>query len=244
MSTGTEATPPPDAEGLQFDHAEFAQAEAPASIACASCHRPITGAYYEINGTIFCEECRAQVERHLKGGSKIGRFLKASVFGVGAAIAGATVYFLVFHYAHIQASLISILCGYIVGKAIRAGTGGRGGRIYQVMAVLLTYLAIGAAYSGEVLASIGFDAMRQQAVAAGVPLWAFFIGVAMKFVELSVRLPVLVVQESILSLAIMGFALWEAWKFTRRAKVVVTGPYRVGGEVGLELPVEKAVGDA
>lgn len=248
MSTGTEATPPPpDAEKLQFDHAEFGPADAATtSITCASCHRPIAGAYYEINGTIFCENCRALVEQHLNGGSKIGRFARALLFGSGAAIAGSTVYFLVFHYAKIQASLISILCGYLVGKAVRAGTGGRGGWIYQIMAVLLTYLAIGAAYSGQALSSgdFGLTALRQQAQADGTPLALIYLQVSLLFVVLSAVSPILVAKESILSLAIMGFAVWEAWKFTKRAKVVVTGPYRVGGDVVLEPRFEKVDGDA
>ncbi len=243
MSTGTEPTPP-DAEGLQFDHAEFGRAEAPSTIACASCHRPIAGSYFEINGTIFCEECRVQIERHLKGGSKIGRFAKALIFGSGAAVAGATVYFLVLHYAHLEAALVSILCGFLVGKAVRLGTGGRGGWVYQVMAVLLTYLAVGAAYAGELtVLSLDLPTLWRQGRADGT-LPALIGAIARTFVAYTVILPVGIARGNILSLAIMGFALWEAWKFTRRAKVVITGPYRVGGEVGHEPATEKVDGDA
>ncbi len=166
MSTGIESNSP-DAEGLQFDQAEFAPAEAPASVACSNCKRPIDGSYYAINGSIVCEDCRVLIERHLTGGSKLGRFVRALIFGSAAAVVGAAIYFSVIHFAHLEAGLVSILCGFLVGKAVRAGTGGRGGWVYQVMAVGLTYLAIGAAYCGPGSSSSGdpeaVTALRQQA---------------------------------------------------------------------------------
>ena len=38
--------------------------------------------------------------------------------------------------------LIAVLVGWMVGKAVLAGSGNRGGRAFQVMAVALTYCAI------------------------------------------------------------------------------------------------------
>ena len=39
-------------------------------------------------------------------------------------------------------ALIAIVVGLFVGRAVRWGSGGRGGRLYQGLAVVLTYLAI------------------------------------------------------------------------------------------------------
>ncbi len=44
--------------------------------------------------------------------------------------------------------------GWLVGKAILAGSGGRGGRQYQIAAALLTYLAVSMAAVAELLWSL------------------------------------------------------------------------------------------
>ena len=48
--------------------------------------------------------------------------------------------------ANIEAGLIALLLGFLVGKGVFAGSGRRGGRRYQFLAVTLTYLGIGVAY--------------------------------------------------------------------------------------------------
>jgi hypothetical protein len=225
MSSETEATSP-EPEGLQFDHAEFENVEAPAAVVCLACKQPIVDHYYEINGTIVCETCRERIEGHLRGGSGFLRFLKAIAYGTAASLAGAAIYFVVLHYLHIQAALVSILCGFMVGKAVHKASGGRGGWIYQILAILQTYLAIGVAYTASAVAAGAFDVQPGQPAAQGE---AGVIIVKVIIVTIStVVSPILVAKEDLISLVIVIFALWEAWKFTRRARLVVTGPYRVG----------------
>ena len=40
--------------------------------------------------------------------------------------------------------------------------------------------------------------------------------------------PIMVGFERPISLLILGFALWEAWKMNKRTVIDFTGPYRVG----------------
>ena len=134
----------PEVEGaeLQFDQAEPA-APAPSGPTCAACNRPIEDQYFEINGKVICTSCRQHIEASLRGGSGLARLLKASLFGLGAAILGAVIYFAFVKATDANWSLVAILVGFMVGGAVRKGTGNRGGLLYQILALLLTYFAIG-----------------------------------------------------------------------------------------------------
>jgi len=57
---------------------------------------------------------------------------------------------------------VAVLVGVMVGKAVRKGSGGRGGRGYQVLAVVLTYCCIAANYVPDVIQGIAEAAHRQR----------------------------------------------------------------------------------
>jgi hypothetical protein len=130
-----------NADELQFDHAEF-HAAAPTAVTCGFCRRPIDDQYYQINTAVVCDGCRQAVETAFGRGPGLFGFLKASVFGFLAAAAGAAIIYAVAAIAHISAGIISIFVGFLVGKAVRKGSGLRGGLPYQLLAVFLTYSAV------------------------------------------------------------------------------------------------------
>ena len=229
MSTGSEAALP-EPEGLQFDHAEFEQAP-PSTVTCAACKRPIVDQYFEINGTIVCEPCKSVIDTRLRGGSGFVRFLRASLFGTAAGAVGTLIYAGSIHLTHFDLSLVSILVGYLVGRAVRAGSQNRGGLIYQLLAVLLTYLAVGATYTSVALLD------------QNVELPDGLVRKAILFAIVSVISPAINAKSSVISIAIIGFALWQAWKMNVKLKLVVTGPYKVG-ESGPQVAFEGAPGDA
>ena len=143
MSTVPPGEMPPDDEVLQFDEAEFsAEPRAVNMPACASCQQPIPDAYFEVAGKVVCGECRERIEAAYQSGSGLVRFLKASVFGLGAAFAGGLIYYITVRVTGLNIGLIAILVGIMVGQAVRSGSGNRGGLGYQVLAVFLTYSAI------------------------------------------------------------------------------------------------------
>ena len=134
--------PPGAGDGmLQFDQAEFATpaAERPT---CSVCHQPIPEEYYEINQKVMCPRCRQSVEAAFRGGSPIVRFLKATILGVLGAAVGAVIYYAFERATGANWALIAIVVGLMVGGAVRKGTGNRGGRLYQLLAVFLTYSSI------------------------------------------------------------------------------------------------------
>jgi hypothetical protein len=223
MSTGSDPALP-ETQGLQFDHAEFEQAT-PSTVTCAACKRPIVDQYFEINGTIVCEPCKGLIASRLRGGSGFIRYQRALLFGTVAAVVGTLAYAASIWFSHVNLSLISIFVGYLIGRAVRAGSRNLGGILYQITAVLLTYLAIGATYT-----VIAFAELIQ---AADPRMPTAPLNRVILFVFSTIIAPIATVRESVIMIAIIGFALWQAWKMNVRLKLVVTGPYRVG-ETGPE----------
>jgi len=101
----------------------------------------VTGSYYRINGALACERCREQLEAQIPKDSH-SAFVRALLFGVGGAILGLILYSAFGIITGIEIGYISLAVGYIVGKAMRMGSRGIGGRRYQVVAVILTYAAV------------------------------------------------------------------------------------------------------
>ena len=80
--------------------------------------------------------------RSLRDSISAKRFLKATVFGTAAGAAGAFLYYAVLWLTGYQFGLVAIIVGLLVGGGVRAGCGGRGGWLYQALAIFLTYCAI------------------------------------------------------------------------------------------------------
>jgi hypothetical protein len=77
------------------------------------------------------------------GGSRLGRAFKALVMGTIAAVAGSVLFYAVTKITGGRgAGLVAICTGLIVGGAVKAGSGNRGGWFYQLVAMFLTYSAI------------------------------------------------------------------------------------------------------
>jgi hypothetical protein len=245
-------------EPLQFDEAEYAESEASVP-ACAACKREIADEYYSVDGAIVCGECRRNIADALEGGSGMRRLVRATLFGVGAAAAGFAIYFGVMYVTNYEIGLISILVGFMVGAAVRAGSGGRGGWLYQLLAVFLVYSAIVASYgSTAILMAIKQDKVEQAAdrpparpddaadaapakqadavkppvVGDVAPAPAEILLGLMVIVGFLYALPIRVGFESPIGLLIIGFALWEAWKINKKTPIVFTGPHRFADEGG------------
>lgn len=103
-----------------------------------SCRQPAVGSYYRVNGALACARCKEQLEAQLPKDSHAA-FVRGLVFGVGGAILGLILYSVFGIVTGIEIGYISLAVGYIVGKAMRMGSRGNGGRRYQLVAVILTY---------------------------------------------------------------------------------------------------------
>ncbi len=122
---------------------QFATAEytSPGSENCKSCNQPISGSYFRINGALACTNCVSQLKSQLPVDTH-SAFVHAMLFGFGAAILGMILYSAFGIITGIVIGYLSLGVGYLVGKAIRTGSGGIGGRRYQIAAIAFTYFAV------------------------------------------------------------------------------------------------------
>lgn len=139
----------PSSQPLQFDHAvegDATSASGATATTCASCKAPLVRLYYEVNGDAVCAKCKYEVDKASRMPTGIGPFAKAFVVGGIAAVLGAAIYYGVIALTNFEIGIVAIVIGFMVGWGVRRGAAG-GGRRYQVLAVVLTYFAVGLAYT-------------------------------------------------------------------------------------------------
>ena len=207
---------------LQFDRAEIAGG-APGALTCTMCQAPIQASYFEVGGAVACVGCGREAGEQAVTGSPAGRFFRALAFGTLAGAVGCGIYYAVRAVTGYEVGLISILVGFMVGGAVRAGSHRRGGWLYQGLAMLLTYLAIVCTYLPETLVAYREAMAKETDAGTGLAVVMFVILLAVMMVA-----PFLAGIQNVIGILIIGFGLYEAWKMNRRQAVVVTGPYRVG----------------
>jgi hypothetical protein len=154
---------------------------------------------------------------------------QAILRGAIAAAVGALIFYAVTALSGYRIGLISVLVGYLVGRAVRSGSGNLGGRRFQIVAVLLAYLAIGATYIPLVQESLSKP--RSQATQSKQPSIEQPVRqVSTVFVvAFSFAVPVIaLINLDLLSSLITGIALWEAWRLNRGIQIQFSGPFSVG----------------
>jgi hypothetical protein len=233
--------------GLQFDRAERAAPTPSGGASCAFCKQAIASSYYEINGQVTCQRCRAQILAAWNKGSPGTRFAKALGLGAAAAAVGAGVYFGIEALTGYEFGLVAIVVGLLVGGAVRKGSTGRGGWRYQALAMFLTYSAIVAtdssliaremtkqfrARADSIKASVapaarvapGTDSADVPKAPRSGPI-VFALGF-MVLLALAYVAPIAIGVSSPLHFVIAGIALYEAWKLNRGGALHITGPYQ------------------
>jgi hypothetical protein len=112
----------------------------------------------------------------------------------------------------------------MVGGAVRAGSRGRGGWLYQGLAMFLTY--------GSIVSSYVPDLLKEQPESAG---FSRLLLVALIFV-FAFAVPFLGGFQNVIGLIIIGIGLYEAWKLNRRVELTLSGPYRVASRAPTSSP--------
>ncbi len=227
---------PPAADSLQFQTAEYAASDPGPH--CLLCKAAIGDTYYHLNGNVICKICAAQRQAVMEpaGGRVFG---KSVLYGLGAALAGSALYGIVMLATGAEFALLSILIGIMVGKAMMHGSGGRGGRKFQIVAVLLTYGSITVGYLPAVVKGMyekrqetetSAPAIARKPVSAGRAVLALVAFIVL-MLGLALAAPFLMLTtgfSGILSIAIIFFGLQRAWHKTAGDSSVLMGPYPVG----------------
>jgi hypothetical protein len=226
----------PLADELQFQKAEFTPTR------CTLCRADIGDIYYHLGGSKICKVCAAQKQATQE--PVRGRvFGKSVLYGLGAAAAGSALYGVVLLTTGAEFALLSILVGIMVGKAMMHGSGGCGGRKFQIVAVLLTYGSITTGYVPSILKGLYQKPPKIEAsteppspalirteafvktplgkLVAAVVFLAFIVGLALVS-------PFLMITQGfsgILGIVILFFGLQRAWIKTRGDDRILMGPY-------------------
>ena len=212
----------------QFATAEYAP-NSPA-MACAACKRPINGPYFKINGAQACASCTNKIRAQIPPDTHAA-FVRALLFGIAGAVLGFALYVIFALATGLVIGFVSLAVGFIVGKAMNLGSRGVGGRRYQLVAVLLTYLAVSMSAVPIAIHQIR-EQHRAQAqtsdspaphpehvnVVKAIGLLAL-LGIASPLLEL--RDPV----HGIIGLVILFVGIRFAWRFTAGRTLNVSGPH-------------------
>ena len=129
---------------ISFDASVAPAADQQAS--CGKCGTTLRTTYHTVGESMICGKCRATLEGTMIGGTGANRFGRAVLFGIGAAIAGAAVYYAILAATGYSIGILAVLVGYMVGRAVNIGSHGKGGRKYQLLAAFLTYFAMSSTY--------------------------------------------------------------------------------------------------
>jgi len=132
-------------------------------VTCTVCQRAVSDEYFDVNGQSVCDGCRTQLAQLAQTPRSWGLFVKAGLFGLVAAILGAILYYAVIAITDFEIGIVAIAIGYMVGWAIRKATANRGGRRYQVLALVLTYWAVGLAYTPITFQQLAEEDKQEQA---------------------------------------------------------------------------------
>lgn len=193
-------------DSLQFQKAEFADS----TPNCSACKVSIKGPYYQLAAQKICAAC-AELARINQQRPPNSAVLRGTIFGAGMAAVCSAGYAAIVMVTGMELALVAIAVGFMVGRAVRRGSDGLGGRRCQAAAVVLTYLAITMSYIPLMVRDAAVKdvtAAAYMAVALFYPLLALTDGVS-----------------GILGIVIIAFGLMQAWKQTARDPRVITGPF-------------------
>lgn len=197
---------------MDFTKAEF-EGGGPAAAQCAACHQVLVGQYFTAGPLTVCGRCAEQLKAGPPTGGGVVRTFKAVLFGCGAGLVGATGYGLIIHYAKVELALVTILIGWMVGRSVRAGSEGRGGRWYQLLGAVLTYGWCMMAYVPDVVEALTNAKEAVPLVAAVV--MAPFIALIVPFSG----------EMGVLGTLILAFGVWRGWAEPAKVEIPIEGPF-------------------
>ncbi len=200
---------------------QFGTAEYAGSDRCKSCNQTVAGTYYSVNGVKVCSSCAQRLKGQLPKDSHQA-YARGLLFGGGGAILGLVLYAAFGIVTGLLIGYVSLAVGYIVGRAIRMGSKGVGGRRYQVAAALLTYAAVSMAAIPMGIAQFADQGRSSPKSATGLAAALgslALLGLASPFLELQDPI------HGVIGLVILFVGIRIAWRMTAGSPVEVLGPF-------------------
>ena len=217
----------------QFNTAEFAGQSG--SDRCKFCNQAVSGRYYRVNGAMACNACAEQARNQLPEESH-GAFVRGLLFGIVGAVFGLIIYAAFGIITGLMIGYVSLAVGYIVGKAIKLGSKGIGGRRYQIAAVILTYGAVSMAAVPIYIAQAAKEPSAQVQQVQTPPsnqkelgLRGFVVGLAV-LAAVGLASPFLELADpfhGLIGLVILFVGIRIAWQLTAGTAMQISGPFNV-----------------
>ena len=225
-----------DRQTPQFATAEYSATGS--AMQCAACKQAISGSYFQIKGTPVCAACTAKLRAQLPRDSHAA-FARALMFGAGGALVGLALYVAFALATGLVIGWVSLAVGYIVGKAMRMGSRGVGGRRYQVVAVLLTYFAVSLSAVPIAIeqSRAHHQAQAQSAENSVQPRAHVNVGrVIAVLAWVGIASPILDLRDDpvhgLVGLIILFVGIRFAWQFTAGPTMKISGPYNPAATAG------------
>ena len=199
---------------------------------CVACKTPIASTYFHAQGHVVCPSCAEKIKAGQQAPPAFS-LARAALFGAGAAVLGCAIYAAVAILLNLEIGIIAIVVGILVGKAVRKGSNGLGGRPQQILAVVLTYFAITTSYIPVYIYQVSKNPKvveQQQQTRTEGPAQPTSVGAAVVTTLLIfAAAPFLNLSSGIgalLSLFIIFIGLRQAWVMTGRREILIMGPYQ------------------
>jgi len=173
---------------------------------CSICGSVLSGKAYLVESKLACANCATAAGVGPRADDHAA-FAQGLLFGIGAALLGLAFYATFTIVTHFYIGYVALAVGWLVGKAIKTGSGGVGGLRYQISAVLLTYAAISLAEIPIIMARViqqGGGDIDWAGMAPKLILW----GIASPFLELGDGF------FGIIGLVILFVGIRFAWRIT------------------------------
>jgi hypothetical protein len=116
-------------------------ASLPSTGNCRFCHRAFAVECYHVNGQQACAICARKAS---EGGTLVSHttFMRSVTLGVGAAVICFALYSVLAILIHFYLGFIGLIIGWVIAAAMMKGSNDLGDKRFQIVAVLLTYVAI------------------------------------------------------------------------------------------------------
>lgn len=117
-------------------------------VLCSQCQKEVSGAQYytykdkEGQAMFLCDNCRGIAEKAIQEETNNPSMGMALVLGMLAAVVAGVVWFAFSVLTGYQIGYIAIGVGYLIGKAVIWGSGGKRGMPLQIMSAVITLLTL------------------------------------------------------------------------------------------------------
>jgi hypothetical protein len=150
---------------LSFDKATYTGGDA--AVPCAHCSGALGEQYWQWQTRPVCATCRTRIEQTLVASQSRPAFLRAVLLGGLTALGCGIAYAVFVALTDYQLALVTIGIAYLVAKVLRRCSSGIGGRKYQILAIVLTYIASAMGYAPGVIKGAMDGAHESHASEAG-----------------------------------------------------------------------------